>query len=104
MAEEVNRRDVLKTGAAAAALTGITFITKPERVFGANDRVRIVTCGVHGRGWSHISSFGKNPNSVIAGICDPDERELTKCVKRMDDAGIAKPQTYTDVRKVLADK
>ncbi len=104
MAEEVNRRDFVKGGAAAAALTGITFITKPERVFGANDRVRIVTCGVHGRGKSHISAFGKNPNSTIAGICDPDEREIAKCVKWMDGMSMPKPKTYTDVRKLLDDK
>ena len=39
----VTRRDFLKTsaktGAGLAALGGITFITEPERVFGANDRV-----------------------------------------------------------------
>jgi predicted dehydrogenase len=104
MAEEVNRRDFVKTGAAAAALTGITFITKPERVFGANDRVRIVTCGVHGRGKSHLQAFGKNPNSVIAGICDPDERELAKATKWIEDQSMPKADTYTDVRKVLADK
>ena len=33
---EVNRRDFLKTGAGLAALGGITFITHPERVFGAD--------------------------------------------------------------------
>src|SRR5579859_8158569 len=56
---EVNRRDFVKAGAGAAALTGITFITKPERVFGANDRVRVATCGVRGRGWDHIRGFNK---------------------------------------------
>src|SRR5580658_11226421 len=82
---EVNRRDFVKTGAAAAALTGITFITKPERVFGANDRVRIVTCGVHGRGSSHLSAFNSNPNSTIVGICDPDETVIADRLKWMAD-------------------
>ncbi len=41
---DVSRREFLKTGAKAGAagltaFSGITFITNPERVFGANDRV-----------------------------------------------------------------
>ncbi|MDE3178145.1 MAG: twin-arginine translocation signal domain-containing protein, partial [Acidobacteriota bacterium] len=48
---EVSRRDFLKTGAitgaaSLAAMSGITFITNPKRVFGANDRVRVAVCGV----------------------------------------------------------
>ncbi|MGH9342435.1 MAG: twin-arginine translocation signal domain-containing protein, partial [Terriglobia bacterium] len=40
---EITRRDFLKTSAKTgavglAALGGISFITHPERVFGANDR------------------------------------------------------------------
>jgi len=104
MAEEVNRRDFVKSGAAAAALTGITFITKPERVFGANDRVRIVTCGVHGRGSSHLSAFNSNPNSTIVGICDPDETVIADRLKWMADQNMPKPETYVDVRKVLENK
>ncbi len=101
---EINRRDVLKSGAAAAALTGITFITKPERVFGANDRVRIATCGVHGRGKNHITSFSKNPNSTIAAIVDPDDNVAANCQKWMEGQNFPKAEAFRDVRKVLADK
>jgi len=47
---EVTRRKFLKdgviTGASLAALSGISFITNPRRVFGANDRIRFGLIGV----------------------------------------------------------
>ncbi len=46
---EINRRDFIKTtartGAGLAAFGGISFFTKPERIFGANDRVRVAVVG-----------------------------------------------------------
>ena len=54
MPDEINRREFLKTsartGAGMAALSGITFLAHPERVFGASDRVRIAVVGLHGQG------------------------------------------------------
>src|SRR5690348_18311033 len=81
---EVSRRDFLKTGAKAGAagltaFSGITFITKPERVFGANDRVNLAVCGVRGRGMDHIRSFGRLPNATLAALCDrSEERRVGK--------------------------
>ena len=43
---QVTRREFLKTGSTAAALSGITFLTRPERVFGASDRVRVALLAV----------------------------------------------------------
>ena len=55
---EINRRDFIKTtartGAGLAALGGISFFPKPERIFGANDRVRIAVVGMHGQGKAHF--------------------------------------------------
>ena len=80
----VNRRDFLKTGARAgaglAALEGITFITRPDRVFGANDRVRVAVYGVRGRGWDHVEQYHKLPNVEVAGLCDVDENVSAKRV------------------------
>ena len=78
---EVNRRDFLKTGAGLAALGGITFITHPERVFGANDRVRVAVCGVRGRGWDHVKELAKIPQAEIAAFCDVDENVLAQRLK-----------------------
>ena len=51
MKSDITRRDFLrgavKTTAGLGALAGLTFLPHPERVFGANDRVRVAVCGHH---------------------------------------------------------
>jgi predicted dehydrogenase len=89
---EPTRREFLKT-------TAITFITRPDRVFGANDRVRVGICGLHGRGKDHIDAFGRVPNVEIAALCDVDESVLNK--RRSEVAG--NPRTFADVRRLLDD-
>jgi hypothetical protein len=101
---EVSRRDFLKASAKAtsgiAALQGITFLARPGRVFGANDRVRVAVCGLHGRGKDHLAGFARVPNVEIAALCDVDENVLNKA--RGEVSGNA--QTFVDVRKLLEDK
>jgi len=57
--EEVTRRDFLKEGAIAgtslAAFSGISFITDPMRVFGANDRIRFGLIGCGDRGQENLA-------------------------------------------------
>jgi predicted dehydrogenase len=105
---EVSRREFLKssvkTTAGVAAFSGITFLTHPERVFGANDRVRVAVCGVHGRGMDHVHGYHALSNVEIAAICDVDENVLAKRIPQMVQHGIPKPATFIDVRKLLEDK
>jgi predicted dehydrogenase len=101
---EVGRREFLKTGASLAALSGITFITHPERVFGANDRVQVAICGIRGRGWDHVKEYAKVPQAQIAAVCDVDENVIQKRVSEMEAQGLPKPKTYVDVRELLHDK
>ena len=101
---DLNRREFLqtsiKTAAGAAAMSGITFLARPEKVFGANDRVRVAVCGLHGRGKDHIENFSHVPNVEIAALCDVDEEVLNK--RRGEVSG--GPKTLVDVRKLLEDK
>ena len=101
---QLSRRSFLKssvTGAAGlAAASGVTFLTRPERVFGANDRVRVAVCGVHGRGMDHVHNYAQLSNVEIAALCDVDEDVLRKRAGEVR----GKPQTYVDVRKLLEDK
>src|SRR5216683_7302774 len=101
---DVTRRDFLKTAAkttaGASAFTGLTFLTRPERVFGANDRVRVAVCGLRGRGKDHLDAFARVPNVEIAALCDVDEDVLNK--RRGDVTG--SPRTVADVRRVLEDR
>ena len=96
------RRDFLKTAATAGAagvLSGLTFLTRPGRVFGANDRVRVAVCGLRGRGKDHLNAFSRLPNVEIAALCDVDESVLAK--RRGELSG--SPQTFVDVRRLLED-
>src|ERR1700688_3518312 len=97
------RRDFLKTAAkttgAAGVYAGLTFLTRPERVFGANDRVRIAVCGLRNRGKDHLDGFSKVPNVEVAALCDVDETVLNK--RRGEVRG--SPRTFVDVRRLLED-
>ena len=100
---EITRRDFLKTAArttGATALSGVTFLTRPERVFGANDRVRVAICGLRGRGKDHMDGFSRVPDVEIAALCDIDQEVLEK--RRGDVA--AGTRTFTDVRRLLEDR
>jgi predicted dehydrogenase len=104
----VTRRDFLKNsakaGAGLATLRGITFITEPERVFGANERVQVAIIGLNGRGNDHIKGLSQVPNAQIAALCDVDPRVLDKRLTQMQHQGLPKPKTYSDIRKLLEDK
>ena len=65
MGSNMTRRDVLKTGGLRAA-AGIASLARPERILGANDRVRVAVCGLNGRGKDHIAGFSHVPNVEIA--------------------------------------
>ena len=101
------RREFLKAGAKAVAGTTaadrLWAWAKPQRVLGANDRVRVAICGLHGRGETHIRAYGALKDTEIAALCDVDESVLGKRVAELEKFGI-RPQTYTDIRKLLEDK
>jgi predicted dehydrogenase len=110
MTDKMNttRRDFLKSTARAsagiAALGGLTVITQPERVFGANDRVRLAVIGLRSRGFDHIEGYAHVKNVEIAAVCDVDENVIAKRLGDMQKMGLAKPATFADVRKLLEDK
>ena len=90
MANEINRRDFIGSSTAGlATLGGITFLARPERVMGANDRVRVAICGVHGRGRDHLHNFSQVKNAEVAALCDIDENVLRQRLAQMDKMGVA---------------
>src|SRR5260370_42386119 len=97
---EANRRNFLKAGAGMAALG----LMHPERVLGANDRVRIAICGLRGRGGDHIKRFSKVPGVEIAAVCDIDENVIATRLGDVEKMGPPKPKTYGDGRKLLGAK
>ena len=104
----LTRRDFIKkstaSGAGLAALGGISFITNPEKVFGANDRVRVAVVGIRGQGFSHIRRYAAMANVEVAALCDIDENVIKQRLESMKERDIPEPKTYTDYRKLLEDK
>jgi len=97
--ESPARRSFLKTGAAALATAA-----SANRIMGANDRIRVAVCGLRGRGWDHVRGYKPIPGVEVAYFCDIDDNVLSKRCADAEAMGMTKPQTYTDVRKLLADK
>ena len=93
-----------KTGAGLATLGGISFISHPERVFGANDRVRVAVCGIRGQGFQHVEEYSRLPNVEVAAVCDVDENVMRERLDHMARMGLPKPRTYIDARKLMEDK
>ena len=102
--KQINRRNFLGTGAAGLAALGATHLADPQRVLGANDRVRVAICGLHGRGEDHLKNYSQIQNVEIAALCDIDENVLRQRLSQMETQSLPKPVTYTDVRKLLEDK
>ncbi len=94
---ELNRRDFLSSGAGAAALGGLTVLARPARVMGANDRVRIAICGLHGRGEDHLRNYSQIGNVEIAAFCDIDDNVLRQRLAQVEKMGLPKPATYVDI-------
>ena len=98
---DMNRRHFLGT---SAALGGASLLAMPERALGANDRVRVAICGIHGRGEDHLRNYSQIKNVQIAAFCDVDDNVLRQRLAQMEKMGLPKPATFTDVRKLLDDK
>src|ERR1051325_5822079 len=97
---ELNRREFLRTtargGAGLAALGGIGFFPNPQKIFGANDRVRVAVIGLHGQGWVHVREYSQMPNVEIAAVCDCDENVTRERLAEMEKMGVRKPATFVD--------
>jgi hypothetical protein len=106
----ISRRQFLAAGAqislGIAAFAGANGLAVAQQVpvLGANERVRLAVCGVRKRGFDHVRLFSQIPNVQVVALCDVDESVLRQRLADMDKLGLPKPQTYTDVRKLLEDK
>jgi predicted dehydrogenase len=99
MAEELDRRNFLKTAALAAGPAIIS-------ARGANDKVNIGWIGVGTRGnagidWLHTAEPN---NAAITAICDTYQGYIARGIDRVQTIWGNKPATYTDYKQLLADK
>jgi len=103
MKKEISRRRFLRggavTGAGLAAYGGISFITDPGRVFGANDRVRFGLIGCGDRGQEDLRAALACTNVECVALADVYTRRLDECKAIASGA-----KTYGDFRGMLDDK
>jgi predicted dehydrogenase len=94
-------------GAAAGGINADFVIagTKSSgKVVGANEKVRVAICGIHGRGGDHIKEYVKMPDVEIAYLVDPDSTQFASRLKSIERANGDKPKCIPDLRKALDDK
>jgi predicted dehydrogenase len=102
MKNALTRRSFLKSSLLTTAALSL-----PARVWaavpGANEAIRVAVVGFGGRGGSHIDAFSKMEGVRLVALCDCDQNILDNHAKALGKRNI-EVKTFTDVRKLLADK
>jgi predicted dehydrogenase len=105
------RRDFFKklalgTAGIAVGQSAFSFSAKSYgNIIGANERLRIATIGVNGRGNGMGRTFARQKDTEIAMVCDVDERAIAKALKTLSSLNPDyTPKTEKDLRRVLEDK
>jgi predicted dehydrogenase len=105
---QFSRRQFLGSSALAAAAAAVSSIpvlgAELRRTVGANDRLRIATIGVKGRGMEHLSQWLKMADVEVAAICDVDENVIHGAMEKIEKVSGKKPVYYKDLRKLFEDK
>lgn len=93
MQTPLSRRSFLQAGA-ASVLTAAGW----SRVYGANEKLRVASVGVGGKGWDDINQIAKSPKVTFVGLCDIDESKmfLGRAAEKFPAA-----TRFTDWRKLL---
>jgi predicted dehydrogenase len=105
-----NRRNFIKKSAAGLALATSSFVFPMEllktlrKKVGANDTINIGLIGCNGMGFSDLTSFLKQSDVNVIGLCDVDENVLERRTADLEKAGIKKPKWYRDYRNLLDNK
>jgi predicted dehydrogenase len=92
-----SRRRLLR-GAALAAASGVWTAASRTRVYGANERLRVASIGVSGRGWADHTAISASPHVDIVALCDVDTgpEHLGRAASRYPQA-----QQLSDWRRLL---
>jgi predicted dehydrogenase len=105
---QFSRRQFLGNASLAAAAAAVSSIpvlgSELRRSVGPNDRLRIATIGVKGRGMDHLSQWLKMADVEVAAICDIDETVIHGAVDLIEKKSGKKPVYFKDLRKLFEDK
>lgn len=64
-----SRREFLKQAGGASVLTAAGW----RRVYGANEKLRVASVGVGGKGWDDLTHVAASPAVSVAALCDIDD-------------------------------
>lgn len=97
----MDRREFLKTGAAAAAAAAC-----PSAASGypANDRFVVGVVGTGGMGTVHTIHLARRKDVRVAWVCDVDERHSGRAAGEVKNVTGEAPKVVKDLRQVLDDK
>jgi hypothetical protein len=90
-----SRRDLLRAGAVAAAGAMAFPMILPSSARGANERIRVASIGVGGKGDSDVAA-AYAAGAEMVGLCDVDSNTLNNKAKKHPGAKL-----YRDFRKML---
>jgi len=91
---QIDRRDFVK-----AAATGLAVVAgSAPRAFGASDKLAVGVIGCGRQGTWNMGDFMKQPDVVVAAVCDVYEPHLDKARSAVKGST---PEAYTDFRRVL---
>ncbi len=96
-----NRRNFLKKSA-GSALT-MSLLGNPAVWASANDKIRVCTTGVHGRGNDHIGNLERLDGVEMAALCDVDEKLLNRKADELEAKTGRKIKRYVDFRDMVKD-
>lgn len=91
---QFSRRHFLQTVAGVGTLTALNW----SHVFGANERLRVASVGVSGKGWSDVTSVAGSPRVEVVALCDVDAspRFMGRAAEKFPHA-----KRFTDYRRLF---
>jgi predicted dehydrogenase len=93
MSDHFSRRDFMKTAAAAGVATALS----QNRVYGANERIRLGVIGTANRGGQIMDAALKHEAAEIVALCDVDTAAMEKAKQKLS----GEPALFQDYRKLL---
>ncbi|MDM4017500.1 Gfo/Idh/MocA family oxidoreductase [Roseiconus lacunae] len=96
MSHSLNRRQVLKTGSAAAGLACFSTSTANGQAT-PSQKFRTAHIGVGGMGGSDLRSIASHGSVEVAALCDVDAKRLAEAAAKHPNA-----KTFTDYREMIA--
>lgn len=98
MQNQLNRRDLLKTGAVLAASAGLPHLSEQPTFAAEETKLRTAHVGVGGMGSADLRSISSHPLVEVTALCDVDQTQLNGAHKNHPDA-----KTFRDYRQMISE-